>query len=364
MREALSYDDVLLVPQRSNASRRKADVSTRFTENIDLKLPFCSAAMDTVTEAGMAEALAQLGAIGVIHRNLSIKEQAKMVGEVKAAEAGNDEAAVDAEGRLVCAAAIGTGDLERARELVKAGVDALVVDRAHGHHETVLETVKDVVKGLGADVVAGNVVTKEGAEDLVSAGANAVKVGVGPGAICTTRVVTGFGVPQFTAVLGAVEGAGKVPVIADGGVKYSGDAAKALAAGASSVMMGSMFAGTEEAPGKVIEADGRKVKAYRGMGSVAAMEKGSKARYGQEGVAGKQLVPEGVEGTAHYKGSVKNVLHQLAGGLKSSLAYAGAENLKEFREKAVFIRITGGGLRESHPHSLASVKDESNYRLF
>ncbi len=364
MREALSYDDVLLVPQRSNASRRKADLSTRFTENIDLKLPFCSAAMDTVTEARMAITMAQLGAIGVIHRNLSAKEQAGLIEEVKKAEAG-EEAAVDAEGRLVCAAAIGAGDLERARELVKAGVDALVVDRAHGHHETVLETVKQVVvKGLGADVVAGNVVTREAAEDLVSAGANAVKVGVGPGAICTTRVVTGFGVPQFTAVLDAVEGAGKVPVIADGGVKYSGDAAKALAAGASSVMMGSMFAGTEEAPGKVIEANGRKVKAYRGMGSVAAMEKGSKARYGQEGVAGKQLVPEGVEGTAHYKGSVKNVLHQLAGGLKSSLAYAGAENLKELREKAVFVRITGGGLRESHPHSLVSVKDESNYRLF
>ena len=363
MKEALSYDDVLLVPQRSNASRRKAGVSTRFTENIGLKLPFCSAAMDTVTEARMAIALARLGAIGVIHRNLTVQDQAGMVEEVKKAEASG-EAAACADGRLVCAAAIGTGDLERARALAKAGVDALVVDRAHGHHESVLKTVKQVAKGLGVDVVAGNIVTKEAAEDLVSAGANAVKAGVGPGAICTTRVVTGFGVPQFTAVLEVVEGAGGVPVIADGGVKYSGDAAKALAAGASSVMMGSMFAGTEEAPGEVIEANGRKVKAYRGMGSVAAMEKGSKARYGQEGVAGKRLVPEGVEGTAHYKGSVKNVLHQLAGGLKSSLAYAGAENLKEFREKAVFVRITGGGLRESHPHSLVSVKDESNYRLF
>ncbi|OIO26600.1 guanosine monophosphate reductase [Candidatus Micrarchaeota archaeon CG_4_10_14_0_2_um_filter_55_9] len=364
MREALSYDDVLLVPQRSNASRRKADLATMFTKKIALKIPFCSAAMDTVTEKGMAIAIAEAGGIGVIHRNLSAEEQAGMVAKVKSIQGGGD-ACVDSAGMLRVATAIGTNDLERVKALQEAGVDAVVIDRAHGHHESVLTAVKEIKAAFpGLQVVAGNVVTEEGARDLVEAGVDAVKVGVGPGAICTTRVVTGFGVPQLTAIMDAVRGAGGVPVIADGGVKYSGDAAKALAAGASSVMMGSMFAGTDEAPGEVVEIDGKQFKNYRGMGSTAAMEKGSKSRYGQEGVAGRELVAEGVEGSVECKGSVKSVLHQLAGGVKSALAYGGAENLVQFREKAVFVRITGSGHKESHPHSLYNIKEEANYRVF
>ncbi len=364
MREALSYDDVLLVPQRSGVSRRKADLATMFTKKIALKIPFCSSAMDTVTESRMAIAMAEAGGIGVIHRNLPVEEQVAMVREVKSIQ-GNGEASVDAKGMLRAAAAVGTDDLERVKALAAAGVDAVVIDRAHGHHESVLTAVTEIRAAFpGLQVVAGNVVTEEGARDLVEAGVDAVKVGVGPGAICTTRVVTGFGVPQLTAVMDCVKGAGGVPVIADGGVKYSGDAAKALAAGASSVMMGSMLAGTDEAPGEVVENNGRKFKNYRGMGSAAAMEKGSKSRYGQEGVAGKELVAEGVEGTVQYKGSVKGVLHQLAGGVKSALAYGGAENLARFREKAVFVRITGSGREESHPHSLFRIKEEANYRVF
>ena len=480
--EGLTFDDVLLVPARSDVLPAETDTSTRFTRNIRLQIPLCSAAMDTVTEAALAIALAQQGGIGVIHKNLSIERQAEEVDKVKRSESGMivdpvtirperpvsealqvmeryhisgvpvvDEgghlvgiitnrdlrfetrfdipvsevmtkqplvtvpvgttldqakavlqkhriekllvidqdkhikglitvkdiqkaikyptAAKDDLGRLRVAAAIGaTGDFqERADELVRARVDCLVVDTAHGHSSRVIEAVRLIKqRHPETDLIAGNVGTSGGAEELIDAGVDAVKVGIGPGSICTTRVVTGAGVPQITAIQSCVSAARKndIPVISDGGVKFSGDVAKAIAAGADVVMIGSLFAGTEEAPGEVILFQGRSFKTYRGMGSIGAMREGSRDRYAQEETANEsKLVPEGIEGRVPYKGTLADMVTQLVGGLRSGMGYTGCHNIKEFQEESRFIRITPAGLRESHVHDVIITKEAPNYRL-
>ena len=476
----LTFDDVLLIPRLSTVHPRDVSTVSRFTRGIPLNVPLVSAAMDTVTEAEMAMAMARAGGIGVIHKNMSIDRQAAEVDRVKRSESGMilnpitlgpdrpvreahalmrrfrisgvpivdgsgrligiitnrdlqfeteldrpiaeamtrdrlvtapvgttlDEAeailarhrieklpVVDADGvlkglitvkdifkrrehpnankdqhgRLRVAAAVGAGAeaLVRARALVDAGVDAIVVDSAHGHSMGVLDTVARLREAYpDIQLVAGNVATEQGARDLVDRGVDAVKVGIGPGSICTTRVVTGIGVPQVTAILDAVRGAGDVPVIGDGGIKYSGDVVKALAAGAESVMMGSMLAGTEESPGESILAEGRRFKMIRGMGSMSAMQDGSADRYFQEGeVSPSKLVPEGIEGRVPYKGPVADVLFQMVGGLRSGMGYCGAANLAQLRQDTEFVRITTAGLRESHPHDVTITREAPNYSV-
>jgi len=480
--EGLTFDDVLLVPARSDVLPNETDTSTQFTRNIQLQIPLCSSAMDTVTEAALAIALAQQGGIGVIHRNLSVERQAEEVDKVKRSESGMivdpvtilptkpvrealqvmerfhisgvpvvDEdghlvgiitnrdlrfetrfdipvaevmtkqplvtvpvgttleqakavlqkhriekllvidgdkrikglitvkdiqkaikypnAAKDNLGRLRVAAAIGpTGDFrERADELVKARVDCLVIDTAHGHSVRVIEAVREIKqRHPETDLIAGNVGTTEGTQELVDAGVDAIKVGIGPGSICTTRVVTGAGVPQMTAIQSCVIAAraGGIPLISDGGVKFSGDVAKAIAAGADVVMIGSLFAGTEEAPGEVILFQGRSFKTYRGMGSIGAMREGSRDRYAQEAAESEsKLVPEGIEGRVAYKGTIAEMTTQLVGGLRSGMGYTGCRTIKEFQEKSKFIRITSAGLRESHVHDVIITKEAPNYRL-
>ncbi|MFH1056412.1 MAG: IMP dehydrogenase [Candidatus Micrarchaeota archaeon] len=345
-RKAYSFDDMLLVPGYSEVLPSQVDLSTRLTKKITLKLPFLSAPMDTVTEKTMAIALAEEGALGVIHKNMPIEDQARQVAEVKSR-------------KLLVGASVGVNDDKRVDALLEAKCDLIVVDSAHGHSRNVLQAVKRA-KGVGAQVCGGNVVTKEGARALVKAGADCVKIGVGPGSICTTRIVTGVGFPQLSAVFETV-GCG-VPVIADGGVKYAGDAAKALAAGASAIMAGGLFSGTDEAPGELMLMDGKKFKSYRGMGSIAAMKRGSSSRYNQEDLDEGKLVAQGVEGLVEYKGPVKRVLMQLAGGVRSGMGFVGAKNLKELRKKAEFVEITWAGVKESHPHSLKAFKSEENYR--
>ncbi len=352
----LTFDDVLLVPQYSEVVPTEVDTTGFFTKTIKLKEPIVSSAMDTVTESKMAIALGQMGALGVIHKNFSVEKQVAEVSSAKKA------------GVLVAAAIGATGDFfERAEALVKAGADALVVDTSHGHSKRVLEAVKKIKKNLKVQVVAGNVATYEGAMALVKAGADAVKVGIGPGSICTTRMVSGCGVPQIYAIQEAVRAckAKKIPVIADGGIKYSGDITKALAAGAACVMVGSLLAGTEEAPGEVFEdpptGGGKQYKSYRGMGSLGAMNEGSKDRYGQEKVVGGKLVPEGVEARVPFKGSVVKIIEQLTGGLRSGMGYVGAKNILELQKKAKFVRISPAGLRESHVHDVQIVKKAPNY---
>ncbi len=482
IKEGLTFDDVMLIPNFSEVLPGEVDTRTRFSRGIELNIPLCSSAMDTVTEAALAIALAQQGGIGVIHKNLSIEEQAEEVDKVKRSESGMivdpvtinqkalvsealhimerykisgvpvidengflvgiitnrdlrfetrfdipvaevmtpqplvtvpvgttlDEAKVklqkhriekllvvdddghlkglitvkdiqkairfpnaakDDLGRLLCAAAVGaTGDfLERATALVNSRVDAIVVDTAHGHSSRVLEAVK-AIKGKFPEmqVIAGNVATEEGTSALISAGVDAVKIGIGPGSICTTRVVTGAGVPQITAVTNAVNAAKgtDVPVIADGGVKFSGDVVKAIAAGANTVMIGSLFAGTEEAPGEVILFQGRSFKTYRGMGSIGAMKKGSSDRYAQEATTvDSKFVPEGIEGRVAYKGSVADMVTQLIGGLRAGMGYTGCRSIAELQANARFVRITSAGLRESHVHDVIITKEAPNYRL-
>jgi len=476
--EALTFDDVLLVPQYSDVLPSEVDVRTRLVKDVWINIPLVSAAMDTVTEAALAKALAREGGVGVIHRNMPIEEQAHQVSIVKRAENGviydpitvgpeesvaqalrlmstykigglpvvdermkllglitnrdirfetdlskpvkllmtprsklivakpnvsleeakqilhryrieklplvddgdrlvglitikdimsvieHPSAARDSKGRLIVGAAVGTGDdvLARVQALKDAQVDFIVVDTAHGHSKKVIETVKKIKQNFpNLPLVAGNVATAEAVKALVEAGADGVKVGVGPGSICTTRVVAGVGVPQFTAIVECARVARElgVTLIADGGIRYSGDIVKALAAGADSVMIGSIFAGTEEAPGETILYQGRKYKAYRGMGSESAMRKGSADRYFQSGNA--KLVPEGVEGMVPYKGTVKDVVHQLVGGLKSGMGYVGARNLDELRKKAKFVRVTLAGLKESHPHDIIITREAPNY---
>jgi IMP dehydrogenase len=488
-RDALTFDDVLLLPGHSEVMPGEVDVRSRVTKTLELNLPILSAAMDTVTEGRLAIAMAQAGGIGVVHRNLSPEDQAEQVRQVKKFESGmvvnplvigpdatladalevmhrhsisgvpvvenggtgghhvgrlvgiltnrdvrfasnpqqriyelmtrenlvtvrdgvsqqeakrllhkhriekllvvderfncvglvtvkdiekaqlNPHASKDEQGRLRVAAATTVGDhgIERTERLIDAGVDLVVVDTAHGHSERVLETIRRVkLLSNAVQVLAGNVATADGARALVDAGADAIKVGIGPGSICTTRVVAGVGMPQLTAILEAVaatQGA-DVPVIADGGIKYSGDLAKAIAAGASAAMIGSLLAGTDESPGEVYLYQGRSYKSYRGMGSVGAMARGSADRYFQAEVRDTlKLVPEGIEGQVPYKGPIAAVLHQLAGGLRAAMGYVGAGTVEEFQQRARFVRISGAGLRESHAHDVTIVRESPNYPL-
>ncbi|WP_035676584.1 IMP dehydrogenase [Azospirillum brasilense] len=484
IREALTFDDVLLVPAESSVLPNEVDTRTRLTKTIELGIPLMSSAMDTVTESSLAIAMAQAGGIGVVHRNLTIEQQAEEVRKVKRYESGmvvnpititpgqtladalqlmadyrisgipvvesrdsrgsgklvgiltnrdvrfatnpnqpvselmtkdvvsvregvsQDEAkrllhqhriekllvvdeahrciglvtvkdmekaqaypnaCKDAQGRLRVAAATGTGSdgLRRAEALFDAGVDVLVVDTAHGHSLKVLDQVR-AARNMSnyTQVIAGNVATAEAAKALVDAGADAVKVGIGPGSICTTRIVAGVGVPQLTAIMDVVEACEKmgIPVIADGGIKFSGDLAKAIAAGASVAMLGSLFAGTDESPGEVILYQGRSYKSYRGMGSVGAMARGSADRYFQQEVSTMKLVPEGVEGRVPYKGPVSAVIHQLVGGLRAAMGYPGSQSIAEMQTKCEFVRITNAGLRESHVHDITITNESPNYR--
>lgn len=478
VKKALTFEDVLLVPQYSEILPKEVDISTSFTKNITLNTPLVSAAMDTVTEYRTAIMMARLGGIGVIHKNMDEGSQAKMVRRVKKSESGviidpisikadatikdaldlmgeyhisgipviddngvligiltnrdlrfeTDTAALvgekmtkaplitapkgctldDAEkifrnnkveklpiidanghleglitikdlkkrieypsankdkfGRLRVAAAIGVGHLQRAEALVKAGVDALVMDSAHGHSKGIIDTLKELKRNFDVDVVVGNVANPASIKDIANAGADAIKVGIGPGSICTTRIVAGVGVPQFTAINDCAIEAAKfgIPIIADGGIKYSGDIAKALAAGASSVMMGSLLAGCYETPGELITFQGRQYKTYRGMGSLAAMQKGSSDRYFQDGTAKEKLVPEGVEGRVPYAGMLKDVIFQLLGGLRSSMGYCGSKDIATFQQKAEFVEITSAGLKESHVHDVIITQEAPNYRV-
>lgn len=476
--EGITFDDVLLLPARSNIVPRMADVQTRLTRKITLNIPLVSAPMDTVTESSLAIALAQEGGVGIIHKNLSVEAQTREVHKVKRSESGvildpltlrpgdpisrakevmrlhnvsgvpitdgenrvvgivtrrdmkylessdckiNEvmsknlvtapphttleeadrilkqhkvekllliekdnklaglitmrdidrskqypQACKDPRGRLRVGAAIGVHDYDRVEHLIAEGVDVIVVDTAHGHSENVIETVKTIRKRFDIQLIAGNVATKEGAKDLIDAGVDAVKVGIGPGAICTTRVVSGVGVPQITAILNAVsvaEPAG-VPVIADGGIRLSGDITKAIAAGACNVMIGSLFAGLDESPGELVIWKGRRFKTYRGMGSLGAMVSGSADRYGQGGeIHREKLVPEGVEGRVPYRGSLGEFVYQLVGGLRAGMGYCGAATIEDLRRKARFVRVTGASMVESHPHDIAITHEPPNYAI-
>ena len=475
--EALTFDDVLLVPQKSEVLPKDVSIKTVLTQKIKLNIPLMSAGMDTVTEHEMAISMARQGGIGIIHKNMSIEEQAHEVDKVKRSEHGvitdpfflkkdntiqeadslmgrfrisgvpivdddhkligiitnrdirfeddfskkieesmtsknlvtakegvslseaqevlrrnkieklpiiDDEghlkglitikdiekkimfpdSATDENGRLLCGAAVGVTDdmMERIQALVEAKVDVIVIDMAHGHSGGVIEAVKEARRQFPElQIIAGNVATKEATKELIEAGANCIKVGIGPGSICTTRVVAGVGVPQISAVMDCYEEAKKhnIPIISDGGIKYSGDLVKAIAAGASVAMLGSMFAGTKEAPGETILYKGRSYKSYRGMGSMGAMEKGSKDRYFQKDA--KKLVPEGVEGMVAYKGEVADIVFQMVGGLRAGMGYCGTKTIDELKEDAVFVRITAAGLRESHPHDITVTKEAPNY---
>ena len=364
IRFGLTFDDVLLEPAFSEVLPHAVDTSTRLTRSIRLGIPLMSAAMDTVTESGTAIGMAQAGGIGVVHKNLTIVNQAADVRLVKATQAGKG-AAVDADGRLRVAAAIGVGGRDRAQALIDAGVDAIVIDTAHGHSKGVIDAVA-AMRAAWPDlqIIAGNVATAAATHALIEAGADCVKVGIGPGSICTTRVVAGVGVPQLTAIMDCAAAAAEhgVPIIADGGVKLSGDMVKAIAAGADVVMAGGLFGGTTEAPGELVERDGKAFKVYRGMGSLGAMRKGSSDRYFQEGAAPKKLVPEGIEGQVPFRGPLADVLHQLIGGLRAGMGYTGSANITALRTRTRFIRITSAGLRESHVHDVAITRDAPNYR--
>ncbi len=350
--EGLTFDDVLLIPAWSEVLPREVSLKTQFTKNISLDIPLASAAMDTVTEAPMAIALAKEGGIGVLHKNMTAERQAEEVAKTKAAG-----------GRVAAGVGITADAVNRAALLVEAGVDAIVLDSAHGHSKGVLGALRKIKKAFpDIDVVVGNVATAEGTLDLINAGADAVKVGIGPGSICTTRVVAGVGVPQLTAIFDAAEAARPfgIPIIADGGLRYSGDIVKALAAGASTVMCGSILAGADETPGDVIEdfKNGKKFKVYRGMGSIDAMEAGSRDRYFQTGAM--KLVPEGIVGKVPYKGPVSDIIYQLIGGLRSGMGYCGAHTIQELWN-ARFVRITSNGVIENHPHDLIIAKPAPNY---
>ena len=368
IKEAYTFDDLLLVPGKSVIVPAQVDVRTRLTEKIRLNIPIVSAAMDTVTEDRMAIALSTLGGLGFIHKNMPAEVQAQMVQNVKEAPVTSEDASVDAKGRLIVGAAVGVSanTLERVRALVEAGVDIVTVDSAHGHSQGVIETVKAIrAEFADLDIVGGNIVTAQGATDLIYAGASVVKVGVGPGSICTTRVIAGVGVPQLTAVndVYSVAKQYNVGFIADGGIKLSGDISKALAAGASCVMLGGLLAGSEETPGDVLEVFGKKVKSYVGMGSLSAMQRGSSDRYFQGGVSElAKLVPEGIEATVPYKGSISDVVYQMMGGVRSGMGYCGCATIDEMHSKAQFVKITGAGLKESHPHDVDNVKEAPNYQ--
>ena len=371
-KKGLTFDDVLLIPAESHVLPNEVNLSTQLAKNIKLNIPLISAGMDTVTEGPMAIAMALQGGIGVVHKNMSIQAQAGEVANVKSVvvPANATKAAVDDQNRLLCAAAVGvTSDtFERATALLEAGADAIVIDTAHGHSAGVLRKIKEIRDHFpDATLIAGNVATGEATKALFDAGVDVVKVGIGPGSICTTRVVAGVGVPQITAIYDAASVAreyGK-PIIADGGIKYSGDVVKALAAGGNAVMLGSMLSGTTEAPGEVFEENGKRYKSYRGMGSVGAMAQahGSSDRYFQGGVnEANKLVPEGIEARVEYKGDVSDIVFQIDGGLRSGMGYVGAPDIPSLIDKAQFVQITNAGLRESHPHDVQITKAAPNYK--
>lgn len=369
IKEAYTFDDLLLVPSYSKVVPIDTILHTRLTKKITLNIPVLSAAMDTVTEDLMAIALAKLGGLGIIHKNLSIDEQALMVKAVKKADVleSDKEACLDSDGHLRVGAAVGVGKdtYERVNKLYEAGVDIIAVDSAHGHSKGVIETIKQIRSLFpNLDIIGGNVVTAQAAIDLIYAGASAIKVGVGPGSICTTRVVSGVGVPQLTAINDVYQVTKQydIGIIADGGIKMSGDITKALAAGADCVMLGGLLAGTKETPGEIININGKDVKSYIGMGSLTAMKKGSSDRYFQGGIKElKKLVPEGIEATVPYKGEIKDVIHQMMGGLRSGMGYCGCETILELKEKAQFVKISNAGLKESHPHDVDNIKEAPNY---
>lgn len=371
-KKGLTFDDVLLIPAESHVLPNEVDLSTKLADNIKLNIPLVSAGMDTVTEGAMAIAMALQGGLGVVHKNMSIQAQAGEVANVKSVvvPSNTTKAAVDDQNRLLCAAAVGvTSDtFERAEALLEAGADAIVIDTAHGHSAGVLRKIKEISDHFPKQtLIAGNVATGDATRALFDAGVDVVKVGIGPGSICTTRIVAGVGVPQITAIYDAASAAREYhkPIIADGGIKYSGDVVKALAAGGNAVMLGSMLSGTTEAPGDIFEDNGKKYKRYRGMGSVGAMAQahGSSDRYFQGGVnEANKLVPEGVEARVEYKGDVSDVIFQIDGGLRSGMGYCGAANIPELIEKAQFVQITNAGLRESHPHDVQMTKAAPNYK--
>ena len=371
-KKGLTFDDVLLIPAESHVLPNEVDLSTQLADNIKLNIPLISAGMDTVTEGAMAIAMALQGGLGVVHKNMSIQAQASEVANVKSVVVPSNatKAAVDDQNRLLCAAAVGvTSDtFERAEALLEAGADAIVIDTAHGHSAGVLRKIKEFREHFPKQtLIAGNVATGDATRALFDAGVDVVKVGIGPGSICTTRIVAGVGVPQITAIYDAASAAREYhkPIIADGGIKYSGDVVKALAAGGNAVMLGSMLSGTTEAPGDIFEDNGKKYKRYRGMGSVGAMAQahGSSDRYFQGGVnEANKLVPEGIEARVEYKGDVSDVVFQIDGGLRSGMGYCGAANILELIEKAQFVQITNAGLRESHPHDVQMTKEAPNYK--
>lgn len=371
-KKGLTFDDVLLIPAESHVLPNEVDLSTQLADNIKLNIPLISAGMDTVTEGAMAIAMALQGGLGVVHKNMSIQAQASEVANVKSVVVPSNatKAAVDDQNRLLCAAAVGvTSDtFERAEALLEAGADAIVIDTAHGHSAGVLRKIKEFREHFTKQtLIAGNVATGDATRALFDAGVDVVKVGIGPGSICTTRIVAGVGVPQITAIYDAASAAREYhkPIIADGGIKYSGDVVKALAAGGNAVMLGSMLSGTTEAPGDIFEDNGKKYKRYRGMGSVGAMAQahGSSDRYFQGGVnEANKLVPEGIEARVEYKGDVSDVVFQIDGGLRSGMGYCGAANISELIEKAQFVQITNAGLRESHPHDVQITKEAPNYK--
>lgn len=371
-KKGLTFDDVLLIPAESHVLPNEVDLSVKLADNIKLNLPFISAGMDTVTESSMAIAMALQGGMGVIHKNMSIVAQAGEVATVKGVMlSGNfTRAAVDEENKLLVAAAVGvTSDtFQRAQALLEAGANAIVIDTAHGHSAGVLRKIKEIREHFPkATLIAGNVATAEGTKALFDSGVDIVKVGIGPGSICTTRIIAGVGVPQITAIYDAASVAreyGKT-IIADGGIKYSGDIVKSIAAGGNAVMLGSMFAGTTETPGQIITDGDKKYKVYRGMGSIGAMAQshGSSDRYFQGGVnEANKLVPEGIEARVEYKGDVSDTIFQLIGGLRSGMGYVGARNIDELINKAQFVQMTNSGLRESHPHDVQITKAAPNYK--
>ena len=349
IKEALTYDDVLLTPKYSEILPSETVIKTKLSKNLNLKIPIISSAMDTVTESSMAIAIAKLGGIGVIHRNLDIKRQILEIRKVKSKN-------------LKVGAAVGAGPLEikRAEALLKEKIDLIVVDTAHGHTKKVAEIVKKIkkLKSKKTTLCAGNISTIDAAKFLSKLGVDVIKVGIGPGSICTTRLVAGIGVPQLSAIMAARKGLGKkkIMLVADGGIKFSGDISKALAAGADAVMIGSLFAGTNESPGKIIKKNGKYFKSFRGMGSVGAMNKGSADRYFQKKQKDQsKYVPEGVEGLVKYKGPIEKIVYQLIGGLKSSMGYLGSKNIKDLRNKPKFVKITKAGFYESMVHNIDQV---------
>ncbi|WP_278414835.1 IMP dehydrogenase [Lactobacillus taiwanensis] len=370
-KKGLTFDDVLLIPAESHVLPNEVKLDTQLAPNLQLHIPLISAGMDTVTEGKMAIAIAENGGLGVIHKNLSIEAQVEEVkkAKTKTVDPKLPHPALDDQGRLLVAAAVGvTSDtFERAEALLEAGADAIVIDTAHGHSARVLRKIKEIREHFpNSTLIAGNVATGEGTAALFDAGVDVVKVGIGPGSICTTRIVAGVGVPQITAIYDAASVAQKYgkKIIADGGIKYSGDVVKALAAGGNAVMLGSMFSGTTEAPGTIFTNEGKQFKSYRGMGSVGAMSQqhGSSDRYFQGGInEANKLVPEGVEALVPYKGDVSNIIYQIDGGLRAGMGYVGADTIEELIENSQFVQITNAGLRESHPHDVQMAKEAPNY---